>query len=167
AYIHRDLRRSVPLLIIPAILVLATSLFVLYLDRMDYDLLTEGYIETTDYWTSKVHRFSYGDVDAVEVACAEDDDGDLELSYVLKIGESRTIRAVDLDTPREFRERLPERLEAWTKVDAKLRAAGVPVRHAGFDADACRAGLTGLTGGERRDRVMPLLRKSGAAALFP
>lgn len=156
-YVHNDFRRFARgCFLFTGILLVLNALF-LYLDRMDYDLLTEDYIETTDYWTSKVHRLSYGDVEAVEVTCFETEDYDFKLSYVLKTGEGRNIRAADFESLRDFREVLPARLDAWTKVDAKLRAAGVPVRHADFDLQECREELDRLISAKLRRRVLPLL----------
>ncbi|MFP3944913.1 MAG: hypothetical protein ACLFWF_13530 [Alphaproteobacteria bacterium] len=156
-YVYNDFRRFARGWFVFTGILVALNLLFLWLDRMDYDLLTEDYIETTDYWTSKVHRFGYGDVDAVEIACFEDEDYDFELSYVLEFAEGRSVRAIDLSSLRDFREVLPRRLEAWEKVDAKLRAAGVPVRHGAFDLRDCRYELDRLAGEKLRRRILPLL----------
>ena len=168
---HRLAAREVRLIVF-----LAAALSILqggfwYLDRMSYVLLTESHIEYTDYWTTKVHRIGYGDVDSVRITCRGEDKDDLVLYYEIAFADGREALVSYFNFPRRFREHLNAHLPNWQRVDAKLRSAGVPVVHPVFNSITitnrhefnerqCRTGLVELVGAETAEQVLALLEES-------
>ena len=142
-----------------------------YLDRMSYVLLTESHIEYTDYWTTKVHKIGYDEVDKVKITCRGKGINDLILEYDIEFADGRTALAAYFSFPRRFRERLKGHLPDWQRVDAKLRSSGVPIVHPIFNSITitdrqefnerqCRSGLVELVGAETAEQVLALLEKS-------
>ncbi len=150
----------------------ATGIFggIWYLDRMDYRLLTDNYIEYTDYWTSRVHRIRYSDVSAVNVTCRGKNKDKLVLYYEIEFADGKSALVANFGSPRHFRERLPGHLQNWARADASIRAGGgqfvYPVFNSilitdrqEFNPEQCIAGLDALVGKPVRDKVMALLAK--------
>jgi hypothetical protein len=103
----------------------------LHLDRRNYELVTESFIEVVDYWSGTKSRFNYSDVTRVAVSCWRDDrrarEGGrldpfdhLRPSYLIYLPNGR---AIDLLRGRD----LTADLDAFEIVDVKLSAKHVRV----------------------------------------
>lgn len=145
-----------------AALLIAFNLVLLYLGRKNYELVTENFIEYTDFWTTEIHRIGYGDLSAAEITCEARDREHFNLDYDLVVRAGA--RKLGLDT-----RKLIAHPDIWEHIDASLRAAKVPIRyaidhplfeqpHVAFNTAECTAEIISRAGPSGAARILKLLR---------
>lgn len=105
---------------VPAVALVAATLFFTHRDLNAVHSLTAEQIEVVNYWTLARERFSYGDVRQVELRCFLTGKGKTTEAYELQFKDGRTLNIFKKQAVVEAQ------LEAYEAVDAKLVALGVP-----------------------------------------
>lgn len=121
----------------PAFILLAMTIGFVYLDRRDYDLITEDGIETSTYWMGERTARNWSDVVSLKIGCRLDSDNDLDLDYTLLLrGETKVYLLPAVSIKKD--------IEGLERIDAILRLQHVPLEYS-FKTDE----------GERRLRYEP------------
>jgi len=160
-FLHETSLSFEPYFFYPTVAVTLFAGYLLFLDRNNYDLLTEDNIEVVEYWSLEKIQFGYDDVERVELTCYFDKKGNAQTGYELFLPQGHTVdifEKMDLKT----------RLAAYEAVDRKLVDARVPFKFATrkpwFEAEsyaydpACVETLTRDLDSTARDRAKRLFR---------
>jgi tetratricopeptide (TPR) repeat protein len=144
---------------VPAAVLAAVAAFFSHRDYASADTITAEHFEVVDYWTLEQRRYTYGDVKEVAIRCSfGDKEGTIE-GYRLQFDDGSDLDIYD-------NTKVGDQLAAYTAVDEKLRALGVPFvpaarggwgrdGEAGFDAD-CVTQIAKAFPAERADAVRRL-----------
>lgn len=160
-FILRGAKRHTPGLLITAFLLIAATVYFALKDLDNYDLFTEDYFLTVDYWSGEPRRYRYEQADRVEISCRESGD-DLYLSYTVVIDGAEQVDILDLGA-------LRKKLAALERVDSALRRVGVPFtfpnRSGWFNSDqpgfnaSCRRAIAEKFSATDTERIMALLHE--------
>lgn len=126
-FLNLAFHRFDPWLLGPAVILLVLSFGFGVLDRRDYDLITEDFLETSDYWSGERKKFSWNEIESVFIRCSLDKDGDLTMKYKLILPEE-SIQLLNVGSIAKYIDRLE-------RVDSAVRQSDTTIKHT-YKSDA-------------------------------